>query len=77
MVAAALRLATLAHVEKERHEQFPVIVDDVDAELDSTALTRLVDHLETNDKFFSQARTMGSRPYLVLEPVECGSIMEP
>ena len=52
VVAAALRLATLAHVEKERHEQFPVIVDDVDAELDSTALTRLVDHLGNERQIF-------------------------
>jgi len=52
VVAAALRLATLAHVEKERHELFPVIVDDVDAELDSTALTRLVDHLGNERQIF-------------------------
>ena len=52
VVAAALRLATLAHVEKERHEQFPVIVDDVDAELDGTALTRLVEHLGNERQIF-------------------------
>jgi DNA replication and repair protein RecF len=52
VVAAALRLATLAHVEKERHELFPVIVDDVDAELDSSALTRLVDHLGNERQIF-------------------------
>jgi len=44
-VAAALRLATLAQVEKERNEHFPVIVDDVDAELDGAALTLLVQRL--------------------------------
>ena len=52
VVAAALRLATLAHVEKERHEHFPVIVDDVDAELDGTALTRLVEHLGNERQIF-------------------------
>ena len=52
VVAAALRLATLAHVEKERHEFLPVIVDDVDAELDGTALARLVDHLGNERQVF-------------------------
>ena len=42
VVAAALRLATLAEIEKERQDRFPVIVDDVDAELDQEALDRLV-----------------------------------
>ena len=46
-VAAALRLAALAQIEKERREHFPVIVDDVDAELDESSLTRLVRHLGT------------------------------
>lgn len=59
VVAAALRLATLAHVEKERHEQFPVIVDDVDAELDSTALTRLVDHLGNERQVFLSSTNDG------------------
>ena len=59
VVAAALRLATLAHVEKERHEQFPVIVDDVDAELDSTALTRLVDHLGNERQIFLSSTNDG------------------
>ena len=44
-VAAALRLAALAQIEKERREHCPVIVDDVDAELDESSLTRLVRHL--------------------------------
>ena len=59
VVAAALRLATLAHVEKERHEQFPVIVDDVDAELDRTALTRLVDHLGNERQIFLSSTNDG------------------
>ena len=52
VVAAALRLATLAEVEKERQERFPVIVDDVDAELDSEALSRLVSHLGNKRQLF-------------------------
>ena len=59
VVAAALRLAALAHVEKERHEQFPVIVDDVDAELDSTALARLVDHLGNERQVFLSSTNDG------------------
>jgi DNA replication and repair protein RecF len=41
VVAAALRLATVAVLEHERGEQFPVLVDDVDAELDPGMLNRL------------------------------------
>ena len=52
VVAAALKLATLDQVEKERHEHFPVVVDDVDAELDASALARLVDHLGSNRQLF-------------------------
>ncbi len=51
-MAAALRLATLAQVEKERNERFPVIVDDVDAELDGDALTRLVERLGNKRQLF-------------------------
>jgi len=51
-VAAALRLATLAQVEKERNENFPVIVDDVDAELDGAALTLLVQRLGNERQLF-------------------------
>jgi DNA replication and repair protein RecF len=49
VVAASLRLATLAHLEKERREHFPVIVDDVDAELDRAALDRLL-HILGSDR---------------------------
>jgi DNA replication and repair protein RecF len=42
VVAAALKLAALAHIEKERSEHIPVIADDVDAELDSAMLSRLI-----------------------------------
>lgn len=45
VVAASLRLATLARVERERRERYPVIVDDVDAELDRDALRRLLGSL--------------------------------
>lgn len=52
MVAAALRLATLAQVEKERGERFPVIVDDVDAELDGAAAGRLLSFLGGERQLF-------------------------
>jgi len=51
-VAAALRLATLAQVERERNEYFPVIVDDVDAELDGAALKLLIQRLGNERQLF-------------------------
>jgi DNA replication and repair protein RecF len=51
-VAAALRIATLVQVERERNERFPVVVDDVDAELDSGALTLLVERLGSERQLF-------------------------
>ena len=50
--AAALRLAMLAQVERERDEHFPVIVDDVDAELDGAALKLLVRRLGNERQLF-------------------------
>jgi DNA replication and repair protein RecF len=41
VVAAALRLASVFHVERERGEPLPVMVDDVDAELDREVFARL------------------------------------
>jgi len=52
MVAAALRLATLAQVEKETHRRFPVVVDEIDAELDREALRRLLEYLEGDRQLF-------------------------
>ncbi len=59
VVAAALRLATLAHVEKERSENFPVVVDDVDAELDRGALDRLLGYLGTERQLFLSSTSDG------------------
>jgi len=57
VVAAALRLATLAQVEDTRGEHFPVVIDDVDAELDSSVFSRLC-HSFVGDRqlFLSSAR---------------------
>jgi len=52
VVAAALRLASLAEVERERDDSLPVIVDDVDAELDRTVLSKLVAHLGCGRQLF-------------------------
>jgi DNA replication and repair protein RecF len=52
VVAAALRLAALAQVEDHRSERCPVVVDDVDAELDRHALSRLIDHLDDRRQLF-------------------------
>jgi DNA replication and repair protein RecF len=51
-VAAALKLATLTQVERERNERFPVLVDDVDAELDGLALKLLVRRLGGERQLF-------------------------
>lgn len=45
VVAAALRLAALALVEAARGERMPIVIDDVDAELDVTRLDGLVARL--------------------------------
>ncbi len=56
VLAAALRLAALQQVESSRDESLPVIIDDVDAELDGEALLRLIDLLgEQRQLFFSSA----------------------
>ncbi len=52
MVAAALRLASLQQVERERNELLPVIIDDVDAELDAAVLARLISHLDGERQLF-------------------------
>jgi DNA replication and repair protein RecF len=51
-VAAALRLATHAEIEGARGESLPVVVDDVDAELDGATLARLVSHLGDERQLF-------------------------
>jgi DNA replication and repair protein RecF len=52
VVAAALRLASLKQVESERGELLPVIIDDVDAELDAAVLAGLIDHLVGERQLF-------------------------
>ena len=52
VVAAALRLATVVQVEGERGEQLPVIIDDVDAELDSAVFARLTRTLASRRQLF-------------------------
>lgn len=52
VVAAALRLATVVQVEGERGEQLPVIIDDVDAELDSAVFARLTQTLASRRQLF-------------------------
>jgi len=52
VVGAALRLASLTQVERQRGEPLPVIIDDVDAELDTVVLARLIEHLEGERQLF-------------------------
>jgi DNA replication and repair protein RecF len=58
-VAAALRIAALRQAERERKERFPVIVDDVDAELDTAALTHLVQSLGGERQLFLSSTSEG------------------
>jgi len=51
-VAAALRLAALAEVEAERAEALPMVLDDVDAELDSVAVGQLLTELAGERQLF-------------------------
>lgn len=51
-VAAALRLAALAEVEAERAEALPMVLDDVDAELDSAAVQQLLGALAGKRQLF-------------------------
>ena len=52
IVAAALRLATVSQAERVRGEQLPVIVDDVDGELDSAVFERLTRTLASRRQLF-------------------------
>ncbi len=52
VVAAALRIAALAEIEAERRERLPIVIDDVDAELDAAILTNLVDRLGGDRQMF-------------------------
>ena len=52
VVGAALRLASLTQVERQRGEPLPVIIDDVDAELDTVVLARLIEYLEGERQLF-------------------------
>jgi DNA replication and repair protein RecF len=52
VVAAALRLAMLEYVEHERQRILPVIVDDIDAELDRSTLDRVVRRLGMGRQVF-------------------------
>lgn len=59
VVAAALRLASLKQVERERGEHLPIIIDDVDAELDAVVLARLIEHLEGDRQLFLSSADNG------------------
>jgi len=59
VTAAALRLASLMQVEEQRAERFPVIIDDVDAELDTDVLSRLLAHLEGQRQLFLSSADRG------------------
>jgi DNA replication and repair protein RecF len=63
VVATALRLATVTIVEDRRGQQFPVVIDDVDAELDSRILARVSAWLGSGRQvFLSSARPEAVTP---------------
>jgi DNA replication and repair protein RecF len=68
VVAAALRLAAVTQVESQRGEHLPVIVDDVDAELDVEVLGRLIEYLEGERQLFFSSADKG-----VLHKLRTGS----
>ncbi len=68
VVAAALRLASLTQVERQRGEHLPVIIDDVDAELDTVVLARLIEYLEGERQLFLSSADGG-----VLRKLKFGS----
>jgi DNA replication and repair protein RecF len=62
VAAAALRLASVVSVEDDRGDRFPVVIDDVDAELDNTVLGRLGRALRDGRQLFlSSARAESAR----------------
>jgi DNA replication and repair protein RecF len=65
VVAAALRFASLQQVERERGELLPVIIDDVDAELDPTVLGHLIRHVGGNRQLFLSSADGAVAPDLV------------
>jgi DNA replication and repair protein RecF len=57
VAAAALRLASVVSVEEDRGDRFPLVMDDVDAELDNAVLRRLAGALDVGRQLFlSSAR---------------------
>jgi DNA replication and repair protein RecF len=57
VAAAALRLASVVSVEEDRGDRFPLVMDDVDAELDNAVLRRLTGALDDGRQLFlSSAR---------------------
>jgi DNA replication and repair protein RecF len=59
VAAAALRLASLHDVEERRGERLPVILDDVDAELDPRVLSRLIGHLGSDRQLLLSSAAAG------------------
>jgi DNA replication and repair protein RecF len=59
LVAAALRLASLQLVERVRGELLPVIIDDVDAELDAAVVARLIGFLDGERQLFLSSADSG------------------
>ena len=60
IVAAALRLSTMVLVERDRGEILPLIIDDIDAELDASSVRRLMAWVgERRQVFLSTAHDEG------------------
>jgi DNA replication and repair protein RecF len=82
VVAAALRLAALGEVESALGDTVPMIIDDVDAEVDGKVLERLVAHLGGERQLLlssaheeMSARIAGNRMWMsqgVCSATQCG-----
>ena len=60
IVAAALRLSTLVLVERDRGEILPLIIDDIDAELDASSVRKLMEWVgDERQVFLSSAHDQG------------------
>lgn len=68
VVAAALRFASLQQVERERGELLPVLIDDVDAELDATVLGNLIEQLGDDRQLFLSSADSAVAAGLVAGP---------
>ncbi len=67
LVGAGLRIAALELLEAARGETLPVLIDDVDAELDQTSVQRLMIRASSNRQLFVTSARMRPAAFAQLE----------